>query len=416
MNIRLARVAPGGPERIPGDEGEQQDAVRARDIRILRMCVVVLSVIAIIAASYAAGGILMPLTVAIVLALLLAPVATAFERLYLPSGVAAIATMVLFVSLVVIGVTVVTPALSDWMDRLPEVMRSAERKLQPLKEQLKAFERASTEISNITTLTPPAASAPVVANGDGPLTSVMRTAPEFLASTIFVVVLTIFLLAFRESYYNRLIMLPRTLTGRLRAARVLRDVRECVSGYLFILVCINTGVGVVTAIAFTIAGIPDALFWGFAFAVGSFVPVIGPTTVILASAVFGFATADTALGALTPPAILLAIDGVESHIITPLLVSRRLVTSPIAILVAVAFFVWLWGPLAAMVAVPGLILFHTVTRHFSDFHRVAVLLSAEDAWRRHERRARTRIWPFQAFFTRVFGGPRRLTTTGCDGK
>jgi predicted PurR-regulated permease PerM len=363
MNIRLARLPPGAPNPTSGD-GELGEAAPDRDVRILRVCVVVLVVLAIVAASYAAGGILMPLTVAIILALLLAPVATAFEKLYLPSGIAAIATMVLFAALVVIGVTVVTPALADWMDRLPEVMRSAERKLQPLKEQLAAVQRASTEISNITALSPPAPSAPVVSNGDGPLTSVLRTAPEFLASSVFVIVLTIFLLAFRESYYNRLIMLPQTLAGRLRAARVLRDVRECVSGYLFILVCINTGVGVVTAIAFTIAGIPDALFWGFAFAVGSFVPVIGPTTVILASAVFGFATETTALGALTPPAILLAIDAVESHIITPLLVSRRLVTSPIAILVAVAFFVWLWGPLAAMVAVPGLILFHT-GRHFA---------------------------------------------------
>jgi predicted PurR-regulated permease PerM len=412
MNIRFARLAPETPDGKPGEEGE---AAGVRDVRILRVCAVVLVVLAIVTASYAASAILMPLTVAVVLALLLAPVATAFERLYLPSGLAAIATMMLFVSLVVVGVTAVTPALADWMDRLPDVMRSAERKLRPVMEQLRAVERASTEIGNITALSPPDSSAPVVANGDGPLTSAMRTAPEVLASTIFVVVLTIFLLAFRESYYNRLIMLPQTLKGRLRAARVLRDVRECVSGYLFILVCINTGVGVVTAAAFTIAGIPDALFWGFAFAVGSFVPVIGPTTVILASAVFGFATADTAVGALTPPAILLAIDAIESHIITPLLVSRRLVTSPIAILVAVAFFVWLWGPLAAMVAVPGLILFHTVTRHFSDFNRVAMLLSADDAWRRHERRGRGRNSPLHGFFARLFGAPRR-PTPACDGK
>jgi len=355
-------------------------SVGARDLRIIRICIVWLFALVTIAVCYVAGAIVMPVAIAILLALLLSPVATLLERLYLPKPVAAIGGVLLLMSVIFVGVAILAPAMADWVDRLPEIARATERKLEPLRAQISAVERVSSEIRGITETSPHRSVEPAVVtiDGEGPLSTALRTAPEIIATTIFIIVLTAFLIAYRENYYVRLILLPRTLAGRLRAARVLRDIRQCVSGYLFVLVCINTGVATVTAIAFTIAGIPDPIFWGFAFGVASFVPVIGPTTVILAAAVFGFATADTIVGAVTPPAILLVIDMIESHLITPWLVSRRIVTSPIAILLAVAFFAWLWGPVASVAAVPGLILFHTIARHFSDLEHVAALLNPDN--------------------------------------
>src|SRR5262249_3377164 len=157
--------------------------------------------------------------IAIVLALLLSPVAAFFERI-VPTGVAAIASMLVLVAFVAIGVMILTPAVADWVERVPEIARSAERKLQPLREQLIAVQRVQTQIQNITEVPPKGTPKPsvVVVNGDGPFSAVVRTAPEVLASIIFVFVLTAFLLAYRESYYVRLIMLPRTLRGRIRAA------------------------------------------------------------------------------------------------------------------------------------------------------------------------------------------------------
>jgi predicted PurR-regulated permease PerM len=370
--VRLLRDVSGGDPAA--------FSVGARDLRLIRICIVWLFALVTVAVCYVAAAIVMPTAIAILLALLLSPVATLLERLYFPTAVAAIASVLVLVSLIFVGVAVLAPALADWVDRLPEIARAAERKLEPLREQLSAVERVSSELQGITETAPRTAVKPAVVtlDAEGPLTAALRTAPEIIATGIFIIVLTMFLIAYRESYYVRLILLPRTLTGRLRAARVLRDIRQCVSGYLFVLVCINIGIAIVTTIAFTIAGIPDPVFWGFAFGAASFLPVIGPTTVILAAAVFGFATEDTVVGALTPPLILLVIDIIESQFITPWLVSRRIVTSPIAILLAVAFFAWLWGPLASVAAVPGLILFHTIAKHFSDLDHVSALLNPDN--------------------------------------
>ena len=135
--------------------------------------------------------------------------------------------------------------------------------------------------------------------------------------------LTIFLLGCRNRYTTQLILLPRTVQNRLRIARICRDIRSRVSGYLFTLSLINIGLIVVTTICFSLAGISNALLWGIAFGVLNYVPVLGPTATIVFAALVGFASANTITGALAPPLILLALNTVEANLVQPWLLSRR---------------------------------------------------------------------------------------------
>jgi predicted PurR-regulated permease PerM len=105
--------------------------------------------------------------------------------------------------------------------------------------------------------------------------------------------------------------------------------------------------------------------------------VIGPTTVIITAAVVGFATGNTLADALVPPLIILAIDTVEANFVQPWLLSRRIVISPIAIFIMVVGLVWMWGPPAAITAVPMLIIFHTVSLHVPSLRPMALLLARE---------------------------------------
>lgn len=73
-----------------------------------------------------------------------------------------------------------------------------------------------------------------------------------------------------------------------------------------------------------------------------------------------------------------AFNTIESNLITPWLLSRRLVVSSLAVFLTVALFAWLWGPVAAIVAVPLLIVFGAVARHVPGLEPWAVLLLAEN--------------------------------------
>src|SRR5262249_51399398 len=108
-----------------------------------------------------------------------------------------------------------------------------------------------------------------------------------------------------------------------------------------------------------------------------FIPVIGPTTVIITAAVVGFATGTTLYQMVAPAAIILSLDTVEANFVQPWLLSRRIVINPIAIFIMVIFLVWMWGAAAAITAVPTLIIFHTISLHVPSLRPVALLLARD---------------------------------------
>jgi predicted PurR-regulated permease PerM len=350
----------------------------ARDLRIIRICIIALTTIAFLTIGVAAADLLAPTAVAVVLALILAPLSRALERIGIPSGAASLLVVVTTVSALILGIVMFAPVLSNLLKEGPSIVQSVEAKLQPLRKQISAVESASRQISQATSPAP--TNAPVVSvvdNNNDMLFSVAATAPAVVAKLVYATVLTIFLLALRRHYTNQLILLPRRQHNRLRMARICRDVKSRVSGYLFTLAMINLGLAVATAVCFRIAGIPQGLFWGVAYGVLNFVPIIGPTTIIGASALVGLAFAPTIWGAILPPLILLSLDTIEAYFVQPWLLSRRLVVSPVAIFVMVATLVWMWGAFAAITAVPILILIHTVSVHVPSMKPFAMLLATE---------------------------------------
>jgi predicted PurR-regulated permease PerM len=352
-----------------------------RDLRTIKICAVGLLVIAALTGGVAAGALLAPTAIAIILALVLAPAASALERLYIRPGLAALIMVAAVFSVVIVGTAAFAPSVSTWAKRAPALIQSVEHKLRPIKKQIAAMESASRQITGVSGNSR-AAPAPESVSADGVVYAIASTAPGVLASILYVAVLTIFLLAYRTRYTEQLILLPRTFAGRVRMARICRDVRHRVSGYLFTLAAINVGLAVATAICFTIAGIPEPLLWGVAYGILNFIPIIGPTAIIVTAAAVGFVTSNTIAAAILPPAILLGLDVVEAYFVTPWLLSRRLVISPIAIFVMVATLVWMWGPPAAVTAVPILILIHTVMMHVPASRAFARLLATESGPRR----------------------------------
>jgi predicted PurR-regulated permease PerM len=356
------------------------------DIRAIRIAMVTLAVIACLTIGVAAGELLAPTAIAIVLALVLAPVSNLLERrLRVPSGFAAMLSVLATVSVIVMTIVNFAPSASYWMERAPQIIRSVETKLEPIKN---AFVAIQKQLDNATTkpeeqTNRPAAVPSGVVDSTKIVTSLALFAPGALAQLFYVTVMTIFLLAFRAGYSEQLVLLPRHFAQRVRMARIIRDVRQRVSGYLFTVAMINVALIPVIAIALTIAQIDDPLMWGIVYAALNFIPIIGPTAVIVAAVLVGLATADTLLNAFLLPAILLGIHAIESNIVQPWLVARRLVVSPIAVFAMVAILVWMWGPFASITAVPILILLHTIMMHVASLKPWAALLATEHSTHVH---------------------------------
>ncbi len=318
-----------------------------------------------------ASAILLPTAYAIVLSLVLAPIARTLSRLGLPDGVSAVLTVALAAAGIIYTISIVAPAIAEWMKEAPAMARAIDRKLQPLREQLQVVEEAQARLAGNNGSA--AAAAPSVESGM--VGSLLSTGANVASQTIYILFLTLFLLALRTDLRRRFIMSPSTFDGRVRAARAVRDVGKNVTGYLFILTCINACVAVVTASAFYAFGLNDPLVWGLVFGLACYIPVIGPTAVIVASAVVGIATEPTLVKGLTAPAVLLAINAVESQLISPWLMARRIEINPVAMFVALAFVVWLWGVPAAIISAPLLIVIYTVSKHTPALQPIAAVLA-----------------------------------------
>lgn len=362
----------------PRDEapGERMNRGVARgDTRAIRICLIALLSIAVVWAMSLAQAVLLPTTFAVILALLLAPAARSLEYHFsMPPWLAATTVTLLAACALGLLVMIVLPGLSDWLKHFPDFIRALERKLAPLQQSFRAVDAVTREIGRIGgqgTIARFATPRPDL------IETLATTTPRVVATIFYVIILTLFLLVFRTTYRARLILLPTDPVNRLRVARIIRDVRASVSRYLFVLASINVCLAIITAGLFTAFGISGAIFWGLAFGLLNFIPVLGPAMLIIACALVSFASEPGFFAGALPPAILLLIHVLESNFIQPWLLSKRLVINPFAIFVSVSMLVALWGPLGALTAVPILILIYTISCRVPSMRFVALLLASE---------------------------------------
>jgi predicted PurR-regulated permease PerM len=340
---------------------------------------IAIAVVAVGFVMWAAQPVLVPTVVAVVLALSLNPAVVRLERLGLPTPAAAIIVVALAVVGIGAGAVALAPGISDWIERAPEIVQAVERKTQAAQDWLRGFREASTKLEELANPAPAPGGAQQVTVVEPVALNVIQSVPVIVSQTLYVIALALFLIIVREPYRRRLILLPKNRVNRLRVARILNETLTHVSDYLFVVACINIGLGAATALAFAAVGIPYALVWGFVFAVANFIPYIGPTGTMILCGIVQLITANTLFEAAMGPIIMFVLNLIESNLVTPWLVSRRVAVSSIAIFITVTFFLWLWGAFAAIVAVPMLILFSAVARHVPSLEPFAVLLLPEHA-------------------------------------
>lgn len=347
-------------------------AVPDRQDRMARIVILLLGILTVLATLEFASGFLEPTALAVVLAFLVMPVARTLE--YLPFGryfAAATAVLILLGSLV-LGLLLALPAIEGWVARLPEVTQALEREIDAVRSTIATMESASKEVQESVSLD--AAGEPaqqtVIVEQDGVFSRAAVLAPAFLAQVVYVGFLVVFLVAERGCIRAIILRAPASFVTRLKLARVVRDMRSIVTGYLFTISCINLGMAAISTATLVTLGIPDALLWGVGVGVLNFIPYIGPLAIQTVIFLVGLLTFGTLEAAVVAPAILLVVHVVESNIVTPMLVGRRVVFSPLAIFAAVAFGAWLWGVGGAVVAVPLLIILWTMLRGLYEIQLV----------------------------------------------
>jgi predicted PurR-regulated permease PerM len=370
-NRRIASaLMPISEASVPEQSSLRVPTFHLRGGAAIRRPLIILSVCAVGVVAWLARDFLIPTAAAVVLALILTPVANTLERTRLPPTPAA-AVSVLVVAM---------PAVTSWAEQAPVLGYTLERKLEGLRKSLALVKQVSEHVEQATTA-PPAKSADtqppekVVVRDKSLMGELASTTPALLLQIGYAAVLAFMLLAHRNDHRRQILRVPVTFNTRVRLARMMRDINERVGHYLFALAVIYSVVAAVSTMALAMLDFPNALMWGVLMGLVSFVPFIGPPIAIGSVAVVALLTYEDWTRVVAAPLSLAVIHFIESQLVTPVFVGRRCALNAVAVFAGVALLGWMWGAVGAIVAVPLLILLSTIAAHLPSLRWLEVLLS-----------------------------------------
>ena len=329
-----------------------------------------LFLLALLTTMYLAREVVLPIVVALVLKLFLQPLVRLLGRLHIPRAVAALAAVVLFLLVFVgLGMLLGAPA-SQWAADLPKAMP---RLLDQFAFIRSFIQRVQDSLGNM--------GVHLDLSGAGAGFSPASLATKVLGGTsaiashmLEILLILFYLLVFGETFLRRLVEILPSFAEKREAVALSSQIEQDLSAYLLTVTAINAVVGCVTALAMWVSGVPGVILWGVvAFAV-NYIPILGPLCAVVAFVGVGLVVKGVAWAALLPPALYLGIHIAEGEIITPMLLARRFTINPVAVMLSLIIWYWMWGVIGAVLAVPLLAVLKIVCDRIRPFRAFGHLL------------------------------------------
>lgn len=336
--------------------------------------------LAVLAALYVAKAVILPIVFAIFLALVLSPLVRALERLWLPRGLASLLVVAGLVGVLAVSATLLAGPAQDWIEKAPKTLRDVGRKLQQLRLPMQSVSQASAQIEKISAYWLPESTAErttsVVIKPASWGVTVLEAAQQFVMSFAGVMVLLYYFLAAGDFFLRKVVAVTPRLSDRKRAVSISREIEGEVSHYLATVTLINIGLGLATAGALMLLGVPNAPLWGALAGALNFVPYLGDVVSATVLSIVGLLSFDGLLQALAVPTVFLLLTGIEGAFITPHILGRRLRLNPVAIVISILFWGWLWGLAGTLLAVPILVTAKSYFARVPSLRGYAEFLSA----------------------------------------
>jgi predicted PurR-regulated permease PerM len=353
--------------------------------------------LAVLYTAYFAKAVLLPLVLAVLLTLWLAPVVRAMKRSWLPEPVGAAILVLALAAMSVCAVYLLFDPGKRWIESAPQVLHQAEFKLRGIKRSVQQVTEAAAKVDEITRLDRREDSGTQVVTTEPRLASrVVAGTQSTLPSVAATIVLLYFLLASGDLFLRKLVRVTPGLERRRRAVRIARAIQVNLGRYLITVSCINAGLGLVTGMALYLLGMPNPVLWGAMVAILNFMPYIGAAVSLVVLSTVAFLTFDSLGQVLAVPAVFFALTAFEGQILTPVLTGRRLALNPVAIFLSMLFWGWLWGVVGALIAVPILMVIKVLCEYLEPLGPVGEFIGGKATCREGTAITRARPEPQSA--------------------
>ncbi len=382
---------------------------------------IVVGVVAV-AGLYFARDVLIPITLALLLSFLLAPLVSLLRRMRLGRVVSSLIAVLLALALLLALGGLIGIQMAELANQLPRYQYTIQRKVDAVRgatlDRLSAnlgdlgrqLKDSGAALAPVAPAAPAAlvkgAAAPAMADSKPlpvevyqPAPSPMEVTERILASVLgplattgVVFIVAIFILLQREDLRDRMIRLfgSRDLH---RTTNAMNDAARRLSRYFLMQMAINAGFGVVVAGGLFLIGIPSALLWGVMAALLRFVPYIGaPLAALLPLTLAAAVDPGWSMMAWTA-GLYVVLELIVAQAVEPMLYSRSTGLSPFSVVIAATFWIWLWGPIGLILSTPLTLCLVVLGRHVARLEFLEVMLG--------DRPALTSV---EGFYQRVLAG------------
>jgi hypothetical protein len=138
---------------------------------------------------------------------------------------------------------------------------------------------------------------------------------------------------------------------------------------------VNVTYGVAVAVGLYFLGVPYATLWGSLGAVLRFIPYVGPLIAAGTPILISLAALPGWERPLYVIGLFVGIELFTNMVLETLLYAGAAGVSQVALLVAVAFWTWLWGPVGLLLATPLTVCLVVIGKHVPGFEFVATLMA-----------------------------------------
>lgn len=279
----------------------------------------------------------------VVLAVLLDAITTGLQRFLpggRPTGLVGMAVVV-GVSLTLAGLLVVPPVVAQipqLVQDLPEAWNALQQRLQRhdlLQPVMSQVGNPGRWLQNSVLL--------------GQITGVVSNAFDFIFNLVVIAFLGIYFAASPESHRSAVIA-PLRQQRRAEVGALLAEIGQKLRYWLAGRAVSMTTVGVTTGLGLWLLGVRLAFSLGFLAGMFSFVPYLGPIVAVVPALLIAFSQS-AALAGMTA-LLYLAIQTLESYVLTPLVQERAVSLPPAWLLIAQLFGGLFGGVLGVVFAAP----------------------------------------------------------------
>lgn len=377
--------------------------------------------VVVVAALYVGREVLIPITLAILLSFLLAPLVNLLRSIHVGRVPSVLLAAVIGIGIIIGIAGLIGVQIAQLAEQVPAYTYTVEHKIETARKF--ATSHINSIIGDLSRMNPlgannaastgsaaapapeksaePAANAPpkpipveveppslsAVALAESVLTPIVHP----LATAGIVLVVTIFVLLQREDLRDRFI---RLAGGDLHRTTVAMDeAGRRLSRYFLAQLSVNATFGCVIGVGLAVIGVPSPILWGVMAMLLRFVPYIGSPLAAILPIALAAAISPYWEMAIWTAVLFLVAELITGQVVEPLLYGHSTGLSPVAVIVAAIFWAWIWGPIGLILSMPLTLCLVVMGRYVKQLEFLDILLGDRPA-----------LTPVESFYQRMLAG------------